>query len=78
MKQLTLVHGAILEDQLVDELEALLLRRCFELCEQLILCEVELGGPGYPVGCLSILYPAVTVVPIVPSKPFLFRKMAKS
>ena len=26
VKQLTLVHGAILEDQFVDELEALLLR----------------------------------------------------
>ena len=78
MKQLTLVHGAVLEDQLVDELEALLLRRCLELSQQLILCEVELGGPGHAMGCLSILYPAVTVVPIVSSKPFLFRKMAKS
>ena len=78
MKQLTLVHGAILEDQFVDELEALLLRWRFQLSEQLILREVELGRPGHPVGCLSILYPAVAVVPIVSSKPFLFRKIAKS
>ena len=77
VKQLTLVHGAILEDELVDELEALLLRRRLQISQQLVLREVELGRPRYSVRRLSVLDPAVTVVPIVASEPFLFRKGKK-
>ena len=62
---LTLVHGSVLKDELVDELESLRLGCILKLGEQCVVREVELHGAGDALRCPAVLQSAVPVVPIV-------------
>mmetsp|Transcript_2980 Transcript_2980/g.4055 ORF Transcript_2980/g.4055 Transcript_2980/m.4055 type:complete len:430 (-) Transcript_2980:196-1485(-) len=73
--QVATVDGPVFEDELFNELQALLFGLNLQVCEHGVVGEEELRGAGQPLRSLAVLQPAIAIVAVslgVRSEPLLF------